>query len=365
MRLIVAAHDPGGFNLLIPIIEDFQAKNHEVHLLLAGEAKNRWDKRPVYSLNLFNHQVGSFSCAGFPGEFDVKKWDIDKLISSIRPDFILTSTSINSNIERYCIRYAKTEKIPNASIIDSWTGNENRFASSFVTAHSDHILVVDEQMKDVFSGLERLGCRLIVAGNPHLEQIRNRRKESFDTAANAEEFSRAVFFSENIFHYFPKKTVNEFTIIEKIINEYNAPSAIEISIRPHPLEDRRHWYRFVDDHSGHNAKIKLSVDEYPTIEESTANAKLTFGISSMALIESSMLGKPTYSFQVDLPEKENMLYIPFERYGIGRLTTISAVVNAISSNPVAKEYSDGPDVQSNSAVKNVADLILNLTLKNA
>lgn len=352
-QIVFASHDPGGFNLLLPIIEYYLSTDWKVHLLLSGEAKRRSDIMLPKQNGLINYEIESFPCSGFPGEYDVKNDVIDNFLNTIKPKFILTSTSINSNIERYCISYAKSKKIPHASIIDSWVGDDCRFVSKEISVYPDHILVVDEKMKDVFRSIEQFGSEIAIVGNPHLDRLKRQAKEN--TYSTIEDRNRIVFFSENILHYFPDREISEFTIIERILTEYDSKVHINLSVRPHPLEDKQGWIKFADKHNGSNPNISLSVDTYLSTQDSISNSKLTFGISSMALIESSIFGKPTFSYQVDLPQHENMLYIPFEDYNIQCLRTMKEVLETLSSNPMSDTNSEV--VSSCFALENIVQLI--------
>src|SRR6202008_263596 len=116
---------------------------------------------------------------------------------------------------------------------------------------------------------------------------------------------RLVFFSENIIHYFPENAINEITVLEELIRGIEISEDIQISIRPHPMESKSHWIQFIQRMTAATGKIKLNLDTFESVYDSIMHADVTVGISSMALIESSILGIPSFSYQCgmsDCPE---------------------------------------------------------------
>lgn len=328
-KIVFASHDPGGFNLLFPIINSFAALEElELHLLLIGNSLSRYQAMPHRSSAQL-HFLKTFPVEQFPKELDVQRNDVTTILNTIQPSIIITATSINSNIERYCIAYGNNLKIPVLTIIDSWVGENVRFKSKLITAYPGTIMVIDQAMADRCKVFEKEGCRILVVGNPHLEALYIK---NFTRIINQKaDTSRVLFFSENIYHYYPDDLINEYSIIESILDHCDLIELITIAIRPHPLESHDKWKKFIFNNSSRNPKIRLEIDEIPFVEESILKSKLTFGISSMALIESTVFQKPTFSYQIDLKSDNKMLYIPFDEFKIVRLKNMDDVCSMLSS----------------------------------
>jgi len=326
-KVVFASHDPGGFNLVFPIIKSFSAQDcFEVHLLLAGSALKRYVSASKIDAKLYSPQ--SFPVEQFPTELDVNQAEITYILESIQPDAIITGTSINSNILRYSIAFANKKDIPVLSIIDSWIGENVRFKSKFIESYPGTILVTDKAMEKRCSIFKDKNCKIVIVGNPHLEELHLQKSDR--PAIRQQVQNRALFFSENIYHYYPDNQVNELYIIRSIVNNYSSNKPILLTIRPHPLESKNHWEQLIDNLAGLNPQVTIELDKIEDIFESIKVSNLCFGVSSMALIESSVIGNFTFSYQVDIEDKQ-MLYIPFDEYGIAEVKNIVEVCNILEA----------------------------------
>ena len=309
-RIVFASHDPGGCNLLIPIIEVLSNNpNFTIFLLMAGPAKEKAIRSfgsRVISIELF-----SFPFQDFPNEYDVDSSELQLELERIRPNIIFTSTSINSNIERYSIQYGNKSGIPTISYIDSWIGQDIRFKNSLISVVPDKIMVCDKSMYDSYLAYEQNGASIHLVGNIHLEMLSNR----YTNVSNDKDDKRILFVTENILHYFPHYKVNEFTIIEEMLKVFSGPNEYILSIRPHPLESKEMWEYFIREKGEINKYLQLELNSDESITSAIENANWVIGISSMALIEASILKKPTFSYQV-IVDNQDMYYIPFHLYNI-------------------------------------------------
>lgn len=324
-KIVFASHDPGGFNLVFPIIKSFAAQDcFEVHLLLAGSALKRYRSNTPVNAKLYSPQ--SFPLEQFPNELDVNQAEISDILETIQPDAIITGTSINSNIERYSIAFANSKDIPVLSIIDSWIGENVRFKSKFIESYPGTVLVTDKAMEKRCSIFKDKNCKIVIVGNPHLEELYLQKSDR--SAIRQQDQIRALFFSENIYHYYPNNQVNELHIIRSIVNNYSSNKPILLTIRPHPLESKNHWEQLIDNLTGLNSQVTIELDKIEDIFDSIKASSLCFGVSSMALIESTVIGNFAFSYQVGIVDKQ-MLYIPFDEYGIAEVKNIAEVCNIL------------------------------------
>lgn len=325
-KIVFTSHDPGGCNLLVPLIDALSSNpNYTIFLLMAGPAKMKTMRFSGFGARQI--ELTTFPLENFPNEYDVLQSEIEAILDEIKPDILFTSTSINSNIERYVIQYGKMSGVATMSYIDSWIGEDIRFNSDKINVCPNYILVCDEQMKEPYHKFESENCRIMVVGNLHLETLARDNKNIVNE--NIEE-NRVLFFCENIKHYYPDEVFNEIVVLQQILDAYKYNRKLDIIVRPHPLESKSHWVRFIDNAEGLNTFITLSLDNTDDLNESIQKSASTFGISSMALIEASIMGKYTFSFQVGIQGNRKFLYIPFETYGIISCGTIEDVCVQLS-----------------------------------
>jgi len=354
-KIVFVSHDPGGFNLLIPVIQLFSEDiAFEVHLLLAGAALKKYSALTLGEK--FLHLIESFPCEHFPNEYDVNKSEVENVLQKISPNIIFTGTSINSNIERYCIQYGNAKGITTLSYIDSWIGEDVRFTCNNLEVYPSVILVCDKTMEGLYQKFITDKCSVVVVGNAHLEILYLQSKHLTDVESVVDS-KRVLFFSENLFHYYQDGKLNEMQIIKQILQEYSGISNITISIRPHPLESKEHWLHFLEINKSMNSLISIELDNTYDVKASIRRSAMTFGISSMALIESSLMEVYTFSYQVGIEDDKNMLYIPFEEYGIEQIAEIKDVCSVLEN--VGKNCRRQPNPLSfTDSLQNIKKIIL-------
>jgi hypothetical protein len=335
MKIFFAAHDPGGYNLLEPIIEELTSNpNFEIYFAFAGPAFNRAYSNPLLKPYLI--QLETFKIHYFENEYDIEKNKFYEIFKKISPEIVFTSTSINSNIERYSLSFAKELRIRNFVYIDSWSGQDIRFNSKEISIVPENILVCDEPMKASYQHYEQMGSVVTSVGNIHLERLT--KKKAFVRNEIQNNILRVLFVTENISHYFPDNSVNEFSILDDILRAYSLDKTLDIYIRPHPLESHEHWKKYIELANHKNTYIKIFLDESNSIVDAISKSDLVLGISSMALIESSIFRVPTFSYQIKFITSD-MLYIPFEIYNIFIIDEYESFNNVINNFEMYKKRS--------------------------
>lgn len=324
-KLFLLGHDPGGINLLLPLIESFSNFNNiEVHFLIIGKFKGKVKFKD--SSDVFCHEIFTFPCTNYPQEEDVNQGDLENILDTIKPSVIVTGSSINSNIERYAFAYGKKAKIKTIAYVDSWVGEAVRFRSQIIEAYPDVIMVCDDIAKSLYENLSGDKISIKVVGNPHFDQLLEKRKVLRRVQNN-----NILFISENISHYYPDSPINEFSIIENIVKNHTEKKHINLVIRPHPLESRDEWFNYCESNSEKlNEFVKLSVDDKFNIIDSFEQTQIVIGISSMALIEASLLGLNTFSYQIGVDRSRKFLYIPFQYFGIIEIKSTAEIDRMIT-----------------------------------
>ena len=327
MKILFSAHDPGGYNLIEPIIECIlNDSRYDVFLALVGPAK----KKAAQKLQYKNHiiELITFPVIDFDNELDVEHDYYRKVFHDIDPEIVFVASSINSNIERYTIKFAQESGKANFTYVDSWTGEKIRYTTNEISVIPDNILLCDDIMANPYKFYEDKGSKLHIVGNIHLEQLYQNAKYNLKKSVTKDII--LLFVTENIAHYFPEFSMNEFIILKEIIKSYSIDRKIEIRIRPHPLESIELWKNFIIDNASKNRNIRLSLDESSSINSALALVDIVIGISTMALIESAILKIPTFSYQFNIKDK-SFLYIPYDLYNIG-IIDHSSRLNEIVEN---------------------------------
>ncbi len=348
--IIIAVHDPGGYNVVLPVIEALS--RNKVIILALGPAR---DRLPAELLELAPH-LDSKPVLGFPRERLVDSVLISNIFDRYCPILVFSGTSYQSNLEWLCIREAKRRKISSAVILDYWAEYRTRFVRDAELVLPDQIFVNDERMRTGILGeLGDAAPRVELAGNPHLERIAR-------TISNRKQVSELPkneyrFISENIYGYFPEREVNEFVLVERILTFLTENlDGFTFKIRPHPMEDPRAWsphiVRLQDQFR--RGRIELETCGF---EEALENPAVAVGISSMALLETACCGHPTVSFQIGIENRDEYFFIPFTEYGIHELREESDM--HLLLRPKSEDSDSGPKRESKSIstiLKGLSDL---------
>lgn len=327
--ILFVAHDPGGANVIKPVIEYYTLKRSDMksHCLLLGPAEERITPT---SPTLTYHRVRTRATPDFPNELSAEPEDIALLLETIKPDAVLTATSFNSNLERLAVRFANERGIPTLSILDFWSNYAQRFTLDGILSPPRVLFVADERMRRE-AALELPGItNVVISGNPHLGSIATKYAPARQQTGSQVQapLSRVRFFCENIRHYYPDKPVNEFTVVPKLLQsliQYGFHG--EVLIRPHPMESHAPWEEEIANFgleiTGSGGKrfaakpaITVRLDT-ATFDEVLRDKCAAVGFNSMALLETASVGIPTFSYQVAVPEE--YFGLPFEEYGIVRL----------------------------------------------
>lgn len=311
-KILFAAHDPGGINVLAPVIDFFaEQEEYEVLLVLLGPARAKY-RIPVGRARLL--EIPSAPLPDFPNEQGVDPTDVTGLLQAHAPDCIFTATSYNSTLEKHLIALGRQLSIPTAAILDFWGNYRLRFTVGHNTHFPDLIFVADQKMA---AGLRQEGVNadIVLCGNPHLSQLAATHTRPVAARTPAKQVFR--FFSENIAHYFPDKPLNEFTIVAHLIR-FLKQAAVEATfiIRPHPMESPAPWQAFINEQQPDKIiDLRLDTLDFNTL---LSQSFVAIGLTSMALIETTVCDIPTFSYQISVPD-DGYLFLPYEEYGITRL----------------------------------------------
>ena len=224
MKILIYAHDPGGANTILPLIEPLKQRGHNVFIYGAGSA-----------LNIL------------PDIIEYEK-DSEFLIKKINPDFIITGTSASCMTEKTLRKEAKNYKIPCMSILDHWTNYGIRFSkysSSEIDEYdknktfdylSDYIIVMDEYAKNQMAS-EGIPEKIIYPlGNPYFGYI----KDEFEKL-NVHDLRKSLLNGKKKLAVWGSLPFiedfgygDEITALSDIVELL--PKEYELVIKPHPRE---------------------------------------------------------------------------------------------------------------------------------
>ena len=334
-KIFMYSRDPGGTNTIMPLFRPLQARGYEVSLYGKDVALNIYRQNGLDATDITEHvnRIGIV--------------EIIEFLSKIKPDCIITGTSIEDFTERYLWKASEKLDIPSFAILDQWINYGIRF-SKYAAFQSDmyrddkvhpflpmKILVMDEIAKHeaIRDGLEP--SRIEVTGQPYFEMLREKVDQITQNAIqdirkriNIEEDAFVITFASepisvdykgNIdsqdYWGFTEKTILKELIkaIENVATEFKGK--ISIIIKLHPREDKNNYRDVIRNFKSNIVKIVI-VENFDSCSLIAAS-DLICGMSSMFLIEAVVIGKPVISITIGL-NREN----PFVLDRIGVLKSV-------------------------------------------
>lgn len=314
-KILLFSRDPGGANTIIPLVEPLKEKGYETRLFGKDVALEKYLKAGLSSLNIID----------FVKIINLKS--IEDFLMHEKPDFIITGTSADDFTEKYIWKAAEKLNIPSFAILDQWTNYGIRFSKYKISEIREYsndkkhlflpskILVMDDYAKKeaIKNGLESL--RILVTGQPYFETILKEKKKisqetilkikeklginesDFIITFASEPLSKDYNNAENYWGYSELTIFKEILESLKIISfKYNKNVCIIIKL--HPREDIDNYKDMIP--SFKEEKINIIIDKNSYSWDLILASDLICGMSSMFLIESVVLGKPTISVQIGL-----------------------------------------------------------------
>jgi len=319
-KILIFARDPGGANTVIPLVAVLKRKGYEVLVFGKDIALNKFRNNKI-------------KCQKYPDRFDsYKEKGAEKFLKFINPDLVITGTSSDDLTERYIWKASEKLSISSFAILDQWANYGLRF-SKFKVSQIDKydkdkkhiflpkkILVMDDLAK---RGAELAGLpkeKLIVCGQPYFEKMIRFKANSKDKARLRAKYRIEkkdyviTYASEPIQRTYGEKSqvanywgYNEVEIFKKLLLAIESQRSqkkrdIKLIIKLHPKENEK-YFRKIIQKTKINKGLKIIIDKAtdPWLLISISN--LVCGMSSMFLIESLLMNKPTLSIQIGLKKE--------------------------------------------------------------
>lgn len=258
MKLLLAADNPGGANVLASLFAPARMRGHGLALRPSGAATALW-------------QAQGEVAAASPMIMDAH--------------VVVTGTGF-SDTERLIWREAAECGIPSIAVIDAWTNLPLRFrmAGDGTPSWPDVVAVPDQWVKDEVTRLAPAQVTVEVVGQPHLEAT-TARLTLARAARQANAQPVTLWVSEPVAEDFPGGTrgFDQYQVFEELVRFTTG----RLIVCPHPREDRQHWQAM-------GGFVELATAETTAL---LVQADSVIGMTSMVLVEAALAGIPALSLQ--------------------------------------------------------------------
>ncbi len=330
MVILVAAHETGSANALVPVIRDLSSfPKIRVQILATGDAPRifREEGIPYRQIELPEKRDAGFLRTA------------DRLLEDFAPDLLILGTAWEKNLEKAFLELAPARGIRSLSIVDNWSHFRERFlkATGPGSAFPDRVAVVDEHAQEQALKEGIPPERLVITGQPHLESVVEKVKspvvvrqaaalrQRWLAAFSPEKIRLVLFVSEPFSIYSASSTpyhrgYTEVEALEGLLEaagdvERNRALRVQVVVKLHPRESQ----------SCSPMAVAAASKGITTEKEAPGLASLiasdaVVGMASMLLFEAALAGRPTVSFEPNGKEE-----VAFHGSRIGAVAKASSV----------------------------------------
>lgn len=314
-KILLFAHDPGGANTLIPLVNPLRKRGYLVKLFGKAVALERYKKFGLKGNNLDRY---------------IKTTSIDnlkKFLEKEKLDCVITGTSHLDFTEKYLWKASEMLKIPSFAIIDNWMNYAIRFSRyngrEMEKFHKNKSLIYYPSkifIMDAFSKKQAIkegmdSSKIVVTGQPYFELIKNikrksqKSKNNFTITYASQPLSTLDKQNRN---YIYAKGYNEKTILvnivsalREILSTYRMDKMTALVVKLHPREDPKSYERFVKRNKING--LRIIFDRKSNSIDSILKSDLVLGMTSMFLIEAVILKIPVICIQIGLKGKSDFI----------------------------------------------------------
>ncbi|MEG3618560.1 hypothetical protein V5T82_08855 [Magnetovibrio sp. PR-2] len=288
-NVVAICHDPGGANMLLPVIEEMQQRGEKLTLIARGPGAAIW------------------ADGGMPLHSDVVgKDDLQSLIVSLQPNLLLTGTSMSesseygSDIDRDTWDIGRKMGVKTVAGVDASMNLELRFLHNVDKGqyYPEVLCLNNDATLASFKDLDLKDAKAHVVGQPHLEKTAASLK-SLRKGFKKNKPPIVVFFSEPVNLGLPisaQPGFDEFDVATHVINAVQDEN-LRLFIKPHPHEDVDVWQNFINAFPIHS-RLEISIETASPMKLYSI-ADVVLGIGSSVLMEASLAAIPTAALQPD------------------------------------------------------------------
>ncbi|WP_130472751.1 hypothetical protein [Candidatus Magnetaquicoccus inordinatus] len=328
--ILLFARDPGGANAIAPLVVPLRNRGFSVSLFGKDVALKTFDEAGLVAQDILR-VISPITPESVMG-----------LLHDNQPDFLFTGTSADDMAEKYLWQAARELGIPSFAILDQWINYGLRFSRHGVSelaafhAHPileflpDKICVMDDFAKQeaIQEGLE--ADRIIVTGQPYFETVLKRAQSLIPSFRRIHAVSGntllLVFASEPITTTYHETEsgphfwgYTELSILRSVLTALSQLPDLDtlcLVIRPHPKEGRAHFDSLLNDIS---PSFRVLVDSTSPSLDLICSSDLVIGMSSMFLLEASLVGQRILSVQIGLHRPDPFV---LSRMGVTKSVTL-------------------------------------------
>ena len=308
--IIVACNDPGGTMAIIPIIHRLRSDKNINTLVFGGK----------HAQKIFKNKSISYKKISSYGSSRITRGLIDSILSIEAPILVLTSTSFGKSIDNAFFDRAIAKNIKTFVLIDQWGNYSMRFSKFNENKNfkylPDYIGLMDEFAKKEMIEEGFPEERLIIIGHPFLdslikEDVSIHERKLFCDSLNIKSDGILIVFASEPFK---AKDLERIGYTDTIILQYLAKCLKEISeetkqyinlvIKIHPRDDRN------TESFSCNVKSKYlntTITKNGDASQFIQNADIVTGMSSIFLVQSFLLNKPTINIQIGRKSKDELI----------------------------------------------------------
>lgn len=272
-KLVFLAHDPGGYDVIRPVYDRFSVCC-DAELFLSGAAGRKFPEYGKTNKDILN--------------------TLQDYCNGQVPFMLVTGTSWNSEIEAEAISLCNSKEIPTVSILDYWSNYKERFRFGSEYVFPRHLFVMDKLAFDE-AGENGVPMEIMqIVGQPGLDFYVHRRRE-VERSNTTDRNHKILFLSQPISDlYGDSEGYTEFDTFEGVL-EAGRVMGCEVYIKFHPKDSERMVALY----------SKYRVDG--SLEEICGGYRVVIGMTTMGLLQCSLLGVPVLSYQPNLVGMEKCI----------------------------------------------------------
>ena len=302
-KLVVVCYEAGAAQIISSLVKN-KVFYKDISFCLDGPAKN-----------IFKDKIG---------EIEIKN-SFDEISSLGVNDFVLAGRSLVPDFEREAIFMANKYGAANGVFFDHWVNFDNFYIphkgvdsrNNYLGYMPKHVFVGDKYAFDIAEKL--YGEKVFYIENEYYKDILERASRLvFGNHSNTLLYIADPLSDDNqkLNNGFKIYNFDEFDVFTEMMNNIGQLKNIGISkivVRFHPNHDEQVFTENILNKIRYDNDIEIVIGGKTDLVEQIMSSRIVFGIESVGLVISQMLGKATYSFvpkygtkNIVFPHKEIM-----------------------------------------------------------
>jgi len=264
-----------------------------------------------------------YSCELLAFEHAHTYWENQQLISTkiscfedvefiLKPDIIVSGTSLKTNDDNKFWEYAKKNNIPSIGFVDSWCSYWQRFSSNINTSNWDYtpdiIATIDDFMSHKLIQYGAPERKLMVTGSPSFDSLIDQYQRS--TVNNLKKDKKILLVMDPLMDLYGEQTISKIGYTEYQFLTDSLQTLVDIAfkgtieLRLHPREALHKYDHLIQTYKSLNISVSdVSKNKIESLQE----ADLVIGMNSILLYEAGVVGKNVWSYQINAVEVSDII----------------------------------------------------------